>query len=87
MKLRFRIDSVLPDRGIVFARPLDTGELKLTKHSTLGVRPVRHFDVPRQLREDGTLDLEHRARAAGAVGFISKPVDGEALRRAVARAF
>ena len=58
MKLRFRIESVLADRGIVFARPLDTGELKLSKHSTLGVRPVRHFDVPRKVREDGTLDLE-----------------------------
>jgi hypothetical protein len=22
------------------------------------VRPVRHFDVPRKVREDGTLDLE-----------------------------
>jgi hypothetical protein len=57
-RLRFRIEQVLADRGIVFARPLDTGELRLTPMSTLGVRPVRHFDVPRKLREDGTLDME-----------------------------
>ncbi len=31
-------------------------------------------------------DLEERARAAGAAGFLPKPVDGETLRRAVARA-
>jgi hypothetical protein len=57
-RLRFRIEQVLADRGIVFARPLDVGELRLTPHSTLGVRPVRHFDLPRKVREDGSLDYE-----------------------------
>lgn len=62
-RLRFRIDSVLADRGIVFARAMDTGELKVTPQATLGARPVAHVDLPRKLREDGTADL-------GLVGFF-----------------
>ncbi|HWE28075.1 MAG TPA: hypothetical protein VHB97_08745 [Polyangia bacterium] len=57
-RLRFAVESVVADRGIVLARPLDTGELRLTPHATLGVRPVRHFDLPRTLRADGTPDFE-----------------------------
>jgi hypothetical protein len=62
-RLRFRIDSVLADRGIVFARAMDTGEIKVTPQATLGARPVAHVDLPRKLREDGTPDL-------GLVGFF-----------------
>ena len=57
-RLRFRIEEVLADRGIVFARPLDTGELRLSPHATFGLAPVRHFDLPRKLRADGTPDFE-----------------------------
>jgi len=57
-RLRFRVESVLADRGMVLARPLDTGDLRLTPHATLGARPVAHLDLPRKVRADGTLDLE-----------------------------
>jgi hypothetical protein len=68
-RLRFAVESVLADRGIVFARPVDTGALALTPRSSLGSRPVRHFDLPRKLRADGTPDYE-------LVGFfLRKPAD------------
>jgi len=62
-RLRFRVESVLADRGIVLARALDAGELKLTSQSKLGARPIAHLDLPRAVRDDGTPDL-------GVVGFF-----------------
>ncbi len=62
-RLRFRVDSVLAERGIVFARAMDVGELKVTPRATLGARPVAHVELPRRVREDGTEDL-------GLVGFF-----------------
>lgn len=61
--MRFRVESVLADRGIVFARALEPGDLKLTPRATLGARPVAHLDLPRKLGADGTPDL-------GLVGFF-----------------
>ncbi|HEX8954614.1 MAG TPA: hypothetical protein VF997_08015 [Polyangia bacterium] len=57
-RLRFRVEGVIVDRGVVLARPLDTGALTLTPLATLGARPVAHFDLPRKVRADGTPDLE-----------------------------
>ena len=62
-RLRFRVESVLADRGIVFARAMDTGDFKLTPHATIGARPVARFDLPRKVRDDGSQDL-------GVVGFF-----------------
>ncbi len=62
-RIRFRVESVLADRGIVLARAMDPGALKLTPQATLGARPVAHFDLPRTLREDGTPEL-------GVIGFF-----------------
>ena len=61
--MRFRVESVLADRGIVLARALEPGELKLTPAARLGARPVAHLDLPRSVRADGTPDL-------GLVGFF-----------------
>ena len=62
-RLRFRVEGVLADRGIVLARAVDAGAVRLTPQATLAARPVAHLDLPRTLREDGTPDL-------GVVGFF-----------------
>ncbi len=61
--MRFRVESVLADRGIVFARALDAGAFKLTPTATRDARPVAHVELPRAVRGDGTPDL-------GLVGFF-----------------
>ncbi len=55
---RFRIEFVLPSRGLVFARALDSADFRLTGASALGGCRVKHFDLPRKLKADGTPDLE-----------------------------
>lgn len=62
-RLRFRVESVLAGRGIVLARAVDAGAVRLTPRATLAARSVAHLDLPRALREDGTPDL-------GVVGFF-----------------
>ena len=47
---RFNVESLLPSRGIVFARQIDSGNFRLTEHSTLGGYRVKHFDPNRPER-------------------------------------
>ena len=56
--IRLRVERVLRRGNIVFARLLDHKNFRLTSTSTLGGCQVKHFDIPRAVKEDGSIDLE-----------------------------
>lgn len=56
--LLFRIEAVLPERQLVFARRLTTDDFALRDCSTLGGYRVEYLDMPRKLRADGTVDVD-----------------------------
>jgi hypothetical protein len=55
--LRVRVEGVVASQGIVLARPLEVGELRMSPSASLGGRRVRGFDLPRKVLEDGSVDL------------------------------
>ncbi len=56
--VKFKIESMLAEQRLVFARRLGEADFKLRPQSRLGSRLVEHFDIPRKVRDDGSIDTE-----------------------------
>ena len=54
--VEFKIESILAEQRLVFARRLDGRGFNLGPQSYLGSRLVEHFDMPRNVRNDGSID-------------------------------
>jgi len=56
--VRFRIEAVSTEQRLIFARRLTPIDFTLGPASRLDSSRVEHFDIPRKINKDGSIDVD-----------------------------